>query len=90
MLPMGLSVGPVVGPNWVLVGDAAGAINPFNGEGIDYALETGRLAARRRRTAPWPPATWGCCRPTAATWTTASASTTASGGSSCGPWGGPG
>jgi geranylgeranyl reductase family protein len=45
MLPMGLSVGPVVGPNWLLVGDAAGAINPFNGEGIDYALETGRLAA---------------------------------------------
>ena len=47
MLPMGLSVGPVVGPNWVLVGDAAGGINPFNGEGIDYALETGRLAASR-------------------------------------------
>jgi len=47
MLPMGLSVGPLVGPNWVLVGDAAGAINPFNGEGIDYALETGRLAAAR-------------------------------------------
>jgi len=45
MLPMGLSVGPVVGANWLLVGDAAGAINPFNGEGIDYALETGRLAA---------------------------------------------
>jgi flavin-dependent dehydrogenase len=29
----------------VLVGDAAGMINPFNGEGIDYAYETGRLAA---------------------------------------------
>ena len=47
MLPMGLSVGPAAGPNWVLVGDAAGAINPFNGEGIAYALETGRLAAAR-------------------------------------------
>ena len=34
-----------VGPTWVLVGDAAGTINPFNGEGIDYAYETGRLAA---------------------------------------------
>ncbi|MCU0280345.1 MAG: geranylgeranyl reductase family protein [Acidimicrobiia bacterium] len=51
MLPMGLSVGPVVGPNWVLVGDAAGAINPFNGEGIDYGLETGHLAARRAHEA---------------------------------------
>jgi flavin-dependent dehydrogenase len=27
------------------VGDAAGSINPFNGEGIAYAYETGRLAA---------------------------------------------
>ena len=44
-LPMGLSVGPKSGSNWLLVGDAAGAINPFNGEGIDYAYETGRLAA---------------------------------------------
>jgi menaquinone-9 beta-reductase len=45
-LPMSLSVGPKFGPNWVLVGDAAGAVNPFNGEGIDYAYETGRIAAR--------------------------------------------
>jgi geranylgeranyl reductase family protein len=44
-LPMGGSVSPNVGPNWVMVGDAAGTINPFNGEGIDYAYETGRLAA---------------------------------------------
>lgn len=44
-LPMAFSVGPKVGPNWLLVGDAAGAVNPFNGEGIDYAYETGRLAA---------------------------------------------
>jgi len=44
-LPMALSVGPKTGKNWVLVGDAAGAVNPFNGEGIDYAYETGRLAA---------------------------------------------
>ena len=44
-LPMGGSVSPKVGPTWVLVGDAAGTINPFNGEGIDYAYETGRLAA---------------------------------------------
>jgi geranylgeranyl reductase family protein len=44
-LPMSLSVGPLVGSNWVIVGDAAGAINPFNGEGIAYAYETGRMAA---------------------------------------------
>ncbi len=44
-LPMAFSVGPKTGRNWVLIGDAAGAVNPFNGEGIDYAYETGRLAA---------------------------------------------
>lgn len=43
---MSLSVGPKVGRNWLLVGDASGAVNPFNGEGIDYAYETGRMAAR--------------------------------------------
>jgi flavin-dependent dehydrogenase len=45
-LAMGLSVGPLVGPNWVVAGDAAGMINPWNGEGIAYAYETGRRAAR--------------------------------------------
>jgi geranylgeranyl reductase family protein len=50
-LPTSFSVGPMVGPNWVLVGDAAGAINPFNGEGIAYAYETGRLAAGHVHTA---------------------------------------
>jgi geranylgeranyl reductase family protein len=44
-LPMGLAVGPRVGPDALIVGDAAGAVNPFNGEGIAYAYETGRLAA---------------------------------------------
>jgi geranylgeranyl reductase family protein len=44
-LPMGLSVGPRVGPNVLVAGDASGAVNPFNGEGIAYGLETGRLAA---------------------------------------------
>jgi geranylgeranyl reductase family protein len=33
------------GPGWVAVGDAAGLINPMNGEGIDYGLEAGMLAA---------------------------------------------
>ena len=49
------------GPTWLVVGDAAGIVNPFNGEGIDYAYETGRMAAglldealthRRRPGAP--------------------------------------
>jgi geranylgeranyl reductase family protein len=44
-LPMAGSVGPKSGPRFLVVGDAAGQINPFNGEGIDYAYETGRLAA---------------------------------------------
>jgi geranylgeranyl reductase family protein len=42
-LPMGLSVRPRVGPNWITVGDAGGSINPFNGEGIAYAMETAEL-----------------------------------------------
>ena len=44
-LPMGLAVGPRYGANWLCIGDAGGVINPFNGEGIAYALETGRMAA---------------------------------------------
>src|SRR5207248_2584421 len=44
-LPMALSVGPHAGPTYLVVGDAGGAINPFNGEGIAYAYETGRIAA---------------------------------------------
>ncbi len=31
------------GPGWVAVGDAAGLVNPMNGEGIDYGLESGML-----------------------------------------------
>jgi len=44
-LPMGLSVRPRIGPNVLVIGDAAGTVNPFNGEGIAYGYETGRLAA---------------------------------------------
>src|SRR5262245_39921591 len=44
-LPTGGSVGPRVGPSFLVVGDAAGSVNPFNGEGISIAYETGRLAA---------------------------------------------
>ena len=44
-LTMSFSKGPLVGANWITIGDAAGAINPWNGEGIAYAYETGRIAA---------------------------------------------
>ena len=45
LLPMGGAVSGVAGPNWMLIGDAAACVNPLNGEGIDYGLETGRMAA---------------------------------------------
>lgn len=45
LLPMGGAVSGVAGPNWMLIGDAAACVNPLNGEGIDYGLETGLLAA---------------------------------------------
>lgn len=35
------------GPGWVAIGDAAGLVNPMNGEGIDYALESAMLAVDR-------------------------------------------
>jgi flavin-dependent dehydrogenase len=44
-LQMGLSITPRVGVSHLLIGDSVGAINPFNGEGISYAFETGRMAA---------------------------------------------
>ena len=43
---MGQSIWPAHGPGFILVGDAAGMINPCNGEGIAYAYETGRIGAR--------------------------------------------
>ncbi len=46
LLPMGGAVSGVAGPNWLLIGDAAACVNPLNGEGIDYALETGRMAVQ--------------------------------------------
>lgn len=35
------------GSGWVAVGDSAGFVNPMNGEGIDYGLESGMLAAQK-------------------------------------------
>ncbi|CAA9352325.1 MAG: geranylgeranyl reductase [uncultured Nocardioidaceae bacterium] len=45
-LPMGFNRKPHYTRGLLLVGDAGGMVNPFNGEGIDYALESGELAAR--------------------------------------------
>jgi len=53
-LPLGGSVGPLAGPTFLLVGDAAGLANPFNGSGIDTALESGRLAAEALHAALGP------------------------------------
>ncbi len=36
---------PTFGRRILLVGEAAGLVNPLTGEGIDYALESGRMAA---------------------------------------------
>jgi geranylgeranyl reductase family protein len=44
-LPMGFNRTPHYSRGVLLVGDAAGAVNPFNGEGIAYAMESGELAA---------------------------------------------
>ncbi|MGZ4240619.1 MAG: geranylgeranyl reductase family protein [Actinomycetota bacterium] len=44
-LPMGFNRAPLARPGLMLVGDAAGAVNPFNGEGIAYAMETAAIAA---------------------------------------------
>jgi flavin-dependent dehydrogenase len=43
-LPMGLSVGPHVGPNYLITGDAGGTINPFTGVGSASASAPARRA----------------------------------------------
>ncbi|SDP87625.1 geranylgeranyl reductase family [Actinopolyspora xinjiangensis] len=44
-LPMGFNRMPHYGSGLLLVGDSGGMVNPFNGEGIAYAMESARLAA---------------------------------------------
>ncbi|GAA2485283.1 geranylgeranyl reductase family protein [Streptomyces gobitricini] len=44
-LPGGMNRRPQYTRGMLLTGDAAGMINPLSGEGIDYALESGRLSA---------------------------------------------
>jgi geranylgeranyl reductase family protein len=45
-LPMAFNRTPHYTRGLLLVGDAAGMVNPFNGEGIAYAMESGEIAAR--------------------------------------------
>jgi flavin-dependent dehydrogenase len=42
---MGFNRKPHYADGMLLVGDAGGMVNPFNGEGIAYAMESGQLAA---------------------------------------------
>ncbi|MFJ8686306.1 geranylgeranyl reductase family protein [Micromonospora wenchangensis] len=44
-LPMGFNRVPHYTRGVLLVGDSGGMVNPFNGEGIAYAMESGELAA---------------------------------------------
>jgi geranylgeranyl reductase family protein len=44
-LPMGFNRVPHYTRGVLLVGDCGGMVNPFNGEGIAYAMESGELAA---------------------------------------------
>ncbi|PAK25078.1 FAD-dependent oxidoreductase [Streptomyces sp. alain-838] len=44
-LPMAFNRQPHYTKGLLLVGDAGGLVNPFNGEGIAYAMESGQIAA---------------------------------------------
>jgi menaquinone-9 beta-reductase len=45
-LPMGFNRTPHYFRGLLLAGDAGGMVNPFNGEGIAYAMESGEILAR--------------------------------------------
>jgi menaquinone-9 beta-reductase len=45
-LPMGFNRTPQYHEGLLLAGDAAGMVNPFNGEGIAYAMESAEILAR--------------------------------------------
>jgi geranylgeranyl reductase family protein len=45
-LPMGFNRTPQYHQGLLLAGDAGGMVNPFNGEGIAYAMESGQILAR--------------------------------------------
>ncbi|GGK21150.1 drug:proton antiporter [Pilimelia terevasa] len=55
-LPMGFNRTPHYTRGMLLVGDSGGMVNPFNGEGIAYAMESGEVAAEMALTALARPA----------------------------------
>ena len=61
-LPMGFNRTPHYTKGLLLAGDAGGMVNPFNGEGIAYALESGEIAARVITQALARPTAAGCER----------------------------
>ena len=66
------------GPTYLVVGDAAGSVNPFNGEGIDYAYETGADGGRRGPRGARRPRRRRRCSATRSCSTTSTASTSRS------------
>ena len=53
-LPMGFNRTPHYLRGLLLVGDSGGSVNPFNGEGIPYAMESGQVRRRGRRPGAGP------------------------------------
>ena len=53
-LPMGFNRQPHYTRGLLLVGDAGGMVNPFNGEGIAYAMESADIAAELDRRGALP------------------------------------
>jgi menaquinone-9 beta-reductase len=51
MAPIGYRVLEVVRPRLLLCGDAAGYLSPLTGQGLEFAMRMGRLAARTARDA---------------------------------------
>lgn len=45
-LPMAFNRKPIYQDGLLLLGDSAGMVSPFNGEGISYAMESAEMAAR--------------------------------------------
>ena len=87
-LPMGFNRTPHYTRGMLLVGDAGGMVNPFNGEGIAYAMEAGELAAEviraRSRPAGGGCRRSACCARTHGSCATRTAGTTRSAACSCG------
>ncbi|MHA2351747.1 MAG: NAD(P)/FAD-dependent oxidoreductase [Candidatus Thorarchaeota archaeon] len=45
-VPLGDKLGRSIARRSMLIGDAAGLVSPLTGEGISYAIQSGRLAAK--------------------------------------------